>query len=102
MGIKNFLMKSALRMKGTSKEDAERIAEQLENNPQMVEALKALDANKEVKELFEKIQKEVEEKKKEGMNEMYAGMLVAGKYKAEIAKHRDALAPLMQVMMKSK
>ncbi len=82
MGIKNFLMKSALRMKGTSKEDAERIAEQLENNPQMVEALKALDSNKEVKELFEKIQKEVEEKKKEGMNEMYAGMLVAGKYKS--------------------
>ncbi len=86
-------------MKGTSKEDAERIAEQLENNPQMVEALKALDSNKEVKELFEKIQKEVEEKKKEGMNEMYAGMLVAGKYKSEIAKHRDVLAPLMQVMM---
>ena len=99
MGMKKFLMKSALRMKGSSKEDAERIAEQLENNPQMVEALKALDSNKEVKELFEKIQKEVEEKKKEGMNEMYAGMLVAGKYKAEIAKHKDVLAPIMQVMM---
>ena len=100
MGIKNFLMKTALRMKGSSKEDAERIAEQLENNPQMVEALKAFEANKEVKDLFEKIQKEIEEKKKEGMNEMYAGMLVSSKYKNEIAKHRDVLAPIMQVMMK--
>ena len=87
-------------MKGANKEDAERIAEQLENNPEMVNALKALESNKEVKELFEKIQKEIEEKKKEGMAEMYAGMLVAGKYKSEIAKHRETLAPLMQLMMK--
>ena len=80
--------------------NAERISAQIEANPDLMDKMKALEDNKEVKGLFEKIQKEVEEKKKEGMNEMYAGVLVAGKYKAEIAKHREALAPLMQLMMK--
>ncbi len=60
-----------------------------------MESLKALEANKEVKELFEKIQKEVEEKKKGGMGDQYAMVLVMGKYKSEIAKHRNELAPLM-------
>ena len=41
-------------MKGVSSTQADEIAEQLEKNPQIAESLKALENNKEVKELFEK------------------------------------------------
>lgn len=77
---------------------AEAIADKLSNDPSMVSALKALDENKEVKALFETIQKEIEEKKKSGMPEQYATMNVMMKHKESIAKHRDALAPLMSLM----
>jgi len=87
-------------MKGVPSEQAENIANQLENNPELADALKALDSNKEVKDLFNKIQKEVEEKKKNGTPEMYASVLVMGKYKAEIAKHREILEPIMHLMQK--
>jgi cell fate (sporulation/competence/biofilm development) regulator YlbF (YheA/YmcA/DUF963 family) len=93
-------MKKALQMKGVSSEQAEKISKELTDNPQIVDSLKALEANKEVKELFQKIQKEVEEKKKAGMAEMYASVLVMGKYKSEITKHRDVLEPLMHLMQK--
>jgi hypothetical protein len=83
-----------------SKEQAEQITKQLEDNPQIAESLKALDGNKEVKELFEKITKEIEEKKKAGTAEQYAAILVMNKYKAEVMKHREALAPLMSLMQK--
>ena len=49
-------------MKGVSKEQAEEIAKQLEEHPEIAESLKALEQNKEVKTLMEKIQKEIEEK----------------------------------------
>jgi len=100
MGFKSFVTKKALQMKGVSAEKAEEIAKQLEENPQVVESLKALESNKEVKELFEKITKEIEEKKKEGTAEQYAAILVMSKYKAQIMKHREALAPLMSLMQK--
>ena len=100
MGFKSFLTKTALRAKGVSKDDAERIAKELADNPEIAGQLKALEDNKEVKALLEKIQKEIEEKTKGGMAEMYASMLVMGKYKAEIAKYKDELAPLMSLMMK--
>jgi len=87
-------------MKGVSKEQAEKIAKQLDENPAIAQSMKALDGNKEVKELFEKITKEIEEKKKGGMGEQYAAVLVMGKYKADIMKHREALAPLMSLMQK--
>ena len=87
-------------MKGTSAVDAERIAEELEKNPQLAESLKKLEADPEVSALLKKIQTEIEEKKKAGMNEMYASVMVMGKYKAEIAKHREALEPLMHLMQK--
>jgi hypothetical protein len=77
MSFKSFITKSALRMKGVSKEQ-----------------------DKEVKTLMEKIQKEIEEKTKAGMPEMYASIQVMGKYKAEMMKYREELAPLMQLMMK--
>ncbi len=100
MGFKSFLMKKTLQMKGVSKDQAESIVEEFEKNPQLAAALKTLEENKEVKVLFEKIQKEIEEKKKAGMNDMYAAVQVMGKYKSEIAKYRDELAPLMQLMQK--
>lgn len=87
-------------MKGVPKEQAEQIAQQLSDNPELAQSLKALESNPEVKELFENIQKDIEEKKKGGMNEMYAAVSVMEKYKAQIAKHRDELAPLMKLMGK--
>lgn len=87
-------------MKGVSAEQAEKIAKQLDENPEMVNALKSLEDNKEVKELFEKITKEIEEKKKEGMDEQYASLLVMKKYQSEVLKHREALMPLMSLMQK--
>ncbi len=85
-------------MKGVSSDQAEQIAKALDENPDMAKSLKALEENKEVKALLEKIQKEIEEKKKAGMPEQYAAVQVMGKYKSEIAKYRNELAPLMQLM----
>lgn len=99
MGFKSFITKKALQMKGVSADQAEAIAKQLEENPQIAESLKALESNKEVKDLFEKIQKEIEDKKKT-MGEQYASLLVMNKYKAEIMKHREALEPLIGLMQK--
>jgi cell fate (sporulation/competence/biofilm development) regulator YlbF (YheA/YmcA/DUF963 family) len=100
MSIKSFVLKKDLQMKGVSGDQAEKISKELTENPQLAESLKALEANKEVKELFEKIQKEIEEKKKSGIGDDYAAMLVMTKYKAEVMKHRDVLMPLMQLMQK--
>lgn len=100
MGFKSFITKKALQMKGVSSEQAEKIAKQLDENPEIANSLKALEGNKEVKALFEKITKEIEEKKKGGLGEQYAAVLVMGKYKAEIMKYREELAPLMGLMQK--
>lgn len=99
MGIKSFLVKKALQAKGVSNDQAEAIAEKLSKDPSFAAKLKSLQDNKPVKELFEKIQKEMEEKKKSGMPEQYAMMSVMTKYKADIAKHREELMPLMELMM---
>lgn len=100
MGLKKFITKQALRLKGVSSDKADEIAQQLEDNPEIAESLKALESNKEVKDLFEKITKEIEEKKKGGLGEQYAAVLVMGKYKAEIMKYREALEPLMNLMQR--
>ena len=100
MGFKSFITKKALQMKGMSADKAEELVEQLEKNPEIAKSLKALEGDKEVKALFEKITKEIEAKKKSGLGEQYAAVLVMGKYKAEIMKHREALAPLMNLMQK--
>ena len=100
MSIKSFLLKTALRAKGVSKDQAEMISKQLSDHPELAESLKALESNKEVKALFEKITKEIEEKKKGGLDEQYATVLVMGKYKSEVMKYRDELAPLMSLMQK--
>lgn len=100
MGFKSFITKKALQMKGLSSVQAEGIAKQLDANPEIVNSLKKLEDNKEVKELFEKITKEIEEKKKTGLDEQYAAVLVMGKYKNEINKYREELMPLMSLMQK--
>ncbi len=98
MGIKSFLIKKTLQAKGMPKEQAEMIAEKISADPAFAEKLKVLEENKEVKALFENIQKEMEEKKKGGMPEQYAMMAVMAKYKDQIAKHREELMPLMELM----
>lgn len=98
MGIKSFLLKKTLQAKGVSKDQAEMLADKIAGDPAFAEKLKVLEQNKEVKALFENIQKEMEEKKKGGMPEQYAMMAVMTKYKSEIAKHREELAPLMELM----
>ncbi len=100
MSFKSYITKKALQLKGVSSDKADEIAKQLENNPEIAQSLKALESNKEVKALFEKITKEIEAKKKSGLGEQYAAVLVMGKYKAEIMKHREALEPLMGLMQK--
>lgn len=101
MGFKKFVVKQALKLKGVSGDQAELIAERLSSDPALAESMKALEGNKEVTDLFKKIQDEIEEKKKT-MPEQYAAMAVMTKYKAQIAKHRDELAPLMQLFMGAK
>lgn len=99
MGFKKFILKQGLRLKGMSGDQAEQIADQIDKNPELVSAMKKLEANKEVTELFKKIQEEIEAKKKSGMPEAYAQMAGMTKYKAEIAKHREELMPLMSLFM---
>lgn len=98
MSIKSFILKKTLQMKGMKADQAEAIAKQISENPELAESMKALEDNKEVKELFEKIQKEVEEKTKGGMPQDLASVLIMGKYKAQIMKHRQELEPLMRLM----
>ena len=98
MSIKSFLIKKTLQAKGVSKDQAEAIAEKLSSNPELAGKLKKLEENKELKDLFENIQKEIEEKKKSGMPEQYAMVAVMTKYKAQITKHKDDLLPLMQLL----
>ena len=100
MSFKSFFLKKALQFKGVSKEQAEMLAKQIDENPGLVDSLKNLESNTEVKALFEKIQKEIEEKKKNGMADQYAMMMVMTKYQSEIAKYRNELAPLMEFMQK--
>lgn len=100
MGIKSFLVKKTLQMKGVPKEQAEKIATAMAENPQLAESLKSLEKNPAIKNLFEKVQKEIKEKTDGGMPEAYAAVQVMGKYKSEIAQHREELAPLMQLLGK--
>lgn len=100
MSIKSFILKSTLRARGVSKEQAEAMAQKLEENPELVAAMQAMEANPELKALLEKVQKEVEEKTKNGMDQMMASAGVMMKYKNELAKYRDLLAPLMTLMQK--
>lgn len=98
MGIKSFFIKKTLQMKGVPKDQAEKIANEMAENPELAQSLKSLESDPEVKALLEKIQKEIEEKKKSGIPDAYAAVQVMGKYKADIAKHREALEPLIRLL----
>lgn len=87
-------------MKGVPKEQAEAMANQIAEHPELMEAMKAIEANPELKALMEKIQKEIEEKTQSGMDNMMASAGVMMKYKNELAKHRDLLQPLMMLLQK--
>lgn len=100
MGLKSFLIKKAIgsKLKGLSDDQIDHLVKEIEANPEMVKSLKALEDNKEVKSLLEKVQKETEEKIAGGMNAEMAQMSVMMKYKDDFVKHREALMPLMQLM----
>lgn len=91
-------MKTALRAKGVSGDQAEAISKALDENPELMNQMKKLEENKELRDLFEKIQKETEEKIKNGMDSTMAQMGVMMKYKHEIAKYQNELMPLFQLM----
>ncbi len=100
MGIKSFLVKKTLQMKGVSKDQAEAIAKQLDEHPELAASLKSIEKNPDLKALLEKIQAEIELQKKGGMAEMYAAQMAMKKYQSEIMKYREELGPLMQLMGK--
>ena len=93
-------MKKMFQMKGMSGEQADVMVEKFEKNPELMGALKKMEENPELKSLLEKIQKEIEEKTKAGTDQMYASILIMGKYKSEVAKYRNELAPLLSLMQK--
>lgn len=68
--FKKFLIKKMLKKQGVPEEQQEMVLTMMEKDP----------------DLFKKIAKEIEEKKKGGMNEMYASMAVMKKYQAQIQK----------------
>ena len=98
--IKEFFIKQALKLKGVKGDQAEAIASQIANNPELLNAIKKIEENKEAKTLFETIQKEMDEKTKNGMDQTMAMMGVMMKHKAAIAKHRDLLEPLVGILQK--
>ena len=72
MGFKNFIFKKAMqhKLKNAPTEQKEIIMKLIEEHP----------------ELFEKIEKEVKERKAAGQDEMLASVTVMKKYQAEIQK----------------
>jgi cell fate (sporulation/competence/biofilm development) regulator YlbF (YheA/YmcA/DUF963 family) len=100
--LKKFLMKQALKFKGIPTDQAEAIAKQMDEHPELMQQFKKLEENKELKSLFEKIQKETDEKIKNGMDATMAQMGVMMKYKNEVAKYQTELMPLFQLMQHMK
>lgn len=100
MGIKSFVLKKVLgsKLKGVPEDQIDAMVKKIEENPDLAKKLKVLEDNKEVKVLLENIQKETEEKIKNGMNPEMAQMSVMMKYKSEFIKHKDDLMPLMELM----
>ena len=66
--VKNWLIKKAAKKKGISESQVDTAMGMMDKNP----------------DLFKKIEKEIKEKKKQGMGEMQARMQVMMKYKKEI------------------
>jgi hypothetical protein len=101
MSIKKFFLKQALKWKGgVSGDQAEKMAEMFDKNPEMVSALKTIEDNPEIKSLFEKIQKDMEEQVKKGAHESILAQTIMIKYQKELAKYGPELMPLFQMMQK--
>ena len=99
--IKKFLLKQVLKWKGgVSGEQADQIAEMLDKNPELLQAMKKIEDNPELKKLFETIQKEVEEHTKKGGNEAILSQVIMQKYQHKLAKYGSDLMPLFQIMQK--
>jgi len=100
MGLKSFLIKKAIgsKLKGMPQDQVDRLVKEIEENPELMKSLKVMEENKEVKSLLEKVQKETEEKIKNGMNAEMAQMAVMMKYKNDFIKYREELMPLMQLL----
>lgn len=99
--LKRFLIKQALKLKGgMSGKQADQIAEMLEKNPELLQAMKKIEDNPELKKLFEMIQKEVEEHVKKGGNEAILSQVIMQKYQHKLAKYGPELMPLFQIMQK--
>lgn len=100
MGLKSFLIKKTLQAKGLSGDQAEAIAKEISEHPELAASLKKLEENKELKELLEKVQKEMAEKVKSGMPQALAQTQILQKYQGQMMKYREELAPLMSLLMK--
>ena len=87
-------------MKGMPKDQAEAMAQKIEENPGLLDAMKKIEANPKLKVLMEKIQQESEEKIKNGMDPMMANAGVMMKYKNELSQYREELMPLMMLLQK--
>ncbi len=100
MGIKNFIAKKLLKskFKDIPEDQIDALIKKIEDDPSMAQKLKDLENNKPVKDLMEKVQKEIEEKVANGMNADMAQMAVTMKYKDEFMKYREALEPLAMLM----
>ena len=99
--IKKFLLKQALKWKGgMSGEQADKVAEMFDKNPELLQAMKKIEDNPELKKLFETIQKEIEEHVKKGGNEAVLSQVIMQKYQHKLAQYGSDLMPLFQVMQK--
>ena len=70
MGFQNFLLKKMLRTQGVPEAQIEMFIKMIEKNP----------------ELFKTIAAEIQEKVKNGMSQMDAGMMVMKKHEEELKK----------------
>jgi hypothetical protein len=101
MSIKKFFLKQALKWKGgVSGDQAEKMAEMFDKNPEMVDALKKIEDNPELKKLFEKIQADIEEQVKKGAHESILQQTIMRKYQPQLMKYGPDLMPLFEMMQK--
>lgn len=99
--IKKFLLKQALKWKGgVSGDQADQIADMIDKNPELLQAMKKIEDNPELKKLFETIQKEIEEHVKKGGNEAMLSQVIMQKYQHKLAQYGSDLMPLFQIMQK--
>lgn len=100
MSIKTFFIKQALRLKGISSDQAEEMAKKMEQNPELLSKMKKMQENKELMEIMNTISAKVDEKVKQGMDQMMATMLVMKDHASVLEKHKEELMPFLELMQK--